>query len=1249
MRRTKGAIRTWELEGNARFELRRPLGSGGFGAVYEVFDRERGAIVALKVLKTMEPGELYRFKQEFRALSDLAHPNLVRLYELLSGEDAWFFTMELVEGTHALSFVRQGFVATDAPTLLHVPHEASHEAGASGAGGGHFDEGRLRTLVAQLVTGLAALHRAGKMHRDVKPSNVLVTRDERVVLVDFGLAVRLSTSGEMSRSALVGTPAYLAPEIVRGQPASAASDLYAVGVLMFEALTARLPFLGSLQELLSDKLTRDAPAPSSVVAGLPPDLAQLCVDLLSRTPEARPTCDEVLARLGVDAPVPSERREIPFVGRTAERALLGDLFHAVRDERDTSVALVAGPSGMGKSALVQRVCVEVRAAAPSAILLDGRCWEQESVPYKAIDGLVDSLTRLLKVMPPNAVAELLPDDVGLLARLFPVMAQVEAIAYAPQPAAMPRDGLELRQSAFRALRDLLRALASQRPLVLVIDDLQWGDEDSGALLVDLFAPPVPPGIFFIASYRSGEEETSPCLRVALPALRAASGPGVRVASMELEPLADAHARELARLSSASARVSDEAAAAIAREAGGRPFFIRELAEATRERVVDGEDKAHAPSLDMLVQARVAELPEGARRLLTILAVAGRPIERVTASRAADLGGGEPEAYDALRVGRLARVRDAHGRDEMETYHDRIREAVVAGLPAPRRVDAYRRLAEALDASGHADVETLASYFLEGGDPARAAALFVPAAEEAARHLAFDRAARLYCRAIELGAPGEARLSVALGDALVNAGRGAEAAEAFARAAALAPADEAFELRRRVAEHLLLAGKVDEGARALRETLEALGVLYPDKPHQIVIGLVVQIAWLAVRGFWIRRRPEAEIPRAALRRVDALTVAAKAFTSVETLRGAYFGARALWRALAVGEPGRAFEAQCLFVLYVAALLGARSWLGRRARATLDHLGRAVPPARARALTALFDGIAAMLSNELPRARGLLTTAATTLDELRADIAWEANTLREFQFQRLLWSGGWRDLSASVGAAIPHARERGNRHLVRALSLRFGHVPSLLGDDPGAALRILDGAREGWWPARFSTLDCFVLWSRCDVLLYASRGRGGEAREHVERMWSGLVRSHLLRVAAIEFTAVNARARAALAFLAEGAGDAGERAAARAAVADGGRRLLRRHDALARGLGALALGGLAVLDADAPAARARFEQAEALLGEAGCDHYAAAARRRRGLLLGGDEGRALVEEAEARLRAEGARDPARLASMLSPGEA
>jgi serine/threonine protein kinase len=191
------------------------------GVVYEAFDRLLESPVALKALLGSGPEELLDLKREFRSLEDLSHPNLVRLGELFEDRGQRFFSMERVHGETFTRFVR--------PNGL--------------------DLARLQRSLVQLTEGLMALHEAGKVHRDVKPSNTLVETSGRVVLLDFGLLIDTSVAAEHG---LAGTPDYMAPEQVWGR-VGAAADWYALGVMLYESLTGNLPFRGSAASVLHYK------------------------------------------------------------------------------------------------------------------------------------------------------------------------------------------------------------------------------------------------------------------------------------------------------------------------------------------------------------------------------------------------------------------------------------------------------------------------------------------------------------------------------------------------------------------------------------------------------------------------------------------------------------------------------------------------------------------------------------------------------------------------------------------------------------------------------------------------------------------------------------------------------------------------------------------------------------------------------------------------------------------------------------
>jgi hypothetical protein len=671
------------FEGTPRFEIVRRLGVGGMGAVFEALDRERERHVALKVLTVENAEALVRFKREFRSLQSVHHPNLVSLGELFAQGDVWFFTMELVRGIDLLAHI--GAVKP-------------------------FDEARLRAAFHQLGLGLAALHRHGHIHRDIKPSNVLVAPDNRVVILDFGLVRAEGEPIETSPDLVMGTPEFMAPEQAMGAALSPASDWYAVGALLYTALVGEPPFVGPPMSVMVQKQMQDPERPSARVEGVPPDLDALCMALLRREPRARPSEAEILKQLYVELrkddrtylTLPTHPTAERFVGRHETLAALDEAFdRALAGQR--RLVFVTGGWGIGKTALVREYARQLSLDARGPLVWSSRCHEREAIPWKAVDMLMDDASRFLLRCPAAELGALLPDDIELVARTFPVLMRVPAIAERPPGAYDALDAHERRERLFAAVRGLVERVAATRPLVLVVEDLQWADADGVSLLRAILLPPAETRLFFIGTMRADDAF------VYAPAGLVDGIEPEAIAAVHLPPLSSAESIDLAE-----ALWPDADAATLRRvvhQAAGHPLFLRELCL---------QRGPHALKLNDALRARIAPLPASARAILDVLAVSESALPQSLVGELAGVEWGDAEAAIAhLRAARLARTVGLRRTDLVEIAHDRVRNAVRdTMLPAQLRI-VHERIAHALEAMPRASVEVLSEHWLGAGQRARA--------------------------------------------------------------------------------------------------------------------------------------------------------------------------------------------------------------------------------------------------------------------------------------------------------------------------------------------------------------------------------------------------------------------------------------------------------------------------------------------------------------------------------------------------
>jgi tetratricopeptide (TPR) repeat protein len=1185
--------------GTGRFELRGTLGSGGAGTVYRAFDRQLGREVALKLLRHASGRDLFRFKREFRSLADITHPGLVQLLELHADAGDWYFTMELVEGVSFIDWVRP-------PASSGGPKRTRADIAAS-----PLDEPRLRRALVQLVDALIALHRAGQLHRDLKPSNVLVTRRGRLALLDFGL---VSSVAERDPDKLaVGTPAYMSPEQAADQPLTEASDWYGLGAMIYEALVGRRPFEGEAAQIMTRK-QREMPASP---AGAPADLARLALRMLATSPAARPTGVQILHELGA-APSPRTRAITPsvqppvFVGRERELAELG---RAAADTRMRGVTvLVRGKSGLGKSTVMRRF---LRELGERAVVLEGRCFEREQVPFKMLDGVVDVLAGVLVPLPPETLVQLAPRETGALVRLFPVLRRVNKLAELAAQSTPPADPSELRRRGFAALRHVLARLARIRPLAIFIDDAHWGDADSAAFVADLIHPGEP-NILVAIAHRPEDY-----LGV-IAKLGPGGGRRGDVREIELHPLDDADARALVAPFADPVR-----AEAIVRAGAGNPLVLSELARAD----------AVSGTIDAIVRSRAEVLRPDAQAMLAVSAIAARPLPIDVAARAAGVVGGHGEAAE-LAAARLATVRHAGGEMILQPAHDHVRQAVLGVLDVEAKAYWHEALARAFE-DLHGDAQAVVEHWLAAGHPANAAQHALVAAQRAEDALAFRRAAELYDIALAYGpwdASGQRDLLRHKADALAAAGQLDAAAEIYAHAAELLPGNdaEAIDLQRLHIEALLRRGRTGDAIPAAAQLLAQIGIRSSlGKSRRPKLSA----PWFStkLRTLDFVERPASACAPEQLLRVDVLYSIVSGLAFADPSLGRALQPELLRAALECGEPMRVCLALAQEVCYAASAGSRNSGVVDAVGARLDELAHRLDRVHVHGLADTALGIAAVMNGRFAQARDRLEAGLAALRDHAAGMRWEIDVGELYWLVALFHVGDWRELMRQSQLVLRDALERGD--VAAQLTIRTGHanLAWLIAGKPDEAHAQLAAATAAL-PDGFTLGNALAVIASCNLAVYT--GDAAHASRQLAVAWTQLDRIGLLRQQHMRVELIHLRARVSLS---DRTRPDEECAALAFADAD---ELAREAVPWAVGLEQLVRASAHAFLGDADAAIDALRVAEHALAGSTMHGWLHVARMRRGLAEGGQSAFARAAAARDALLDAGVADPEQFAALLVP---
>jgi hypothetical protein len=726
----------------------------------------------------------------------------------------------------------------------------------------------------------------------------------------------------------------------------------------------------------------------------------------------------------------------------------------------------------------------------------------------------------------------------------------------------------------------------------------------------------------------------------------------RLREVEVAELSPEEARQLASELLQGQPDVPRRADAIARESGGVPFFVSELARFSADEEYLGQRDSAVPlQLDEVIRWRASQLPQDARQLLEVVATGGRPTPVGACLQAAGLEPGELKALALLRSQHLVRSRHGESGEEVTVYYNRVREGVLADLSPVVLESHHLQLAEALEGTVGVDPERLAVHFAQAGEAERALDYAVQAADLAFKALAFDRAARLYRLALESGGrtqAGAVDLWEKLGHSLANAGRGPEAAEAYLEAARDRPAEEALDLRQQAAYQLLSTGHMEQGLDVLREVLGAVGMKLPDYGPLDWVRVFLVRAWMRLRGLGFRRRNPDEIPSTLLLAADACWAAMTGLVIANPLLGWLdFHTRSLLLSLRAGEAVRVAR-DLASEAYGLLLLGRQAAAHRVAEQALA-LAEEIQSPRAVGYASTIMGLSYYWGQmRWSQAVEAHDRGARILRDRCAGVQFELSVAQSAVLWPLFYLGRIRELSERLPPLLRDARQRGDVFaqwmLAGALSL---NRCLLVADDLAAAREEVPELLRQVRKQNLLAAEWDAYLGLCQTVereLYA--GNGGAAWLSVLEEWPRFQGSFFMRTKTnMENEAWFARAQAALGAAVGSEGS--ERRALLGQARRAARRIRRCSRERCEPFRQLVRAGIESIRGRPQAALQHLAAAQAGFEANDMALHAAVCRRRRGQLLGDEEGSALVAEADAWMSGETIKMPSRVADMLAPG--
>jgi serine/threonine protein kinase/predicted ATPase len=517
----------------SRYQIVEELGKGGMGRVYKVNDTELKENVALKLLKKeigSDEKTIERFRNELKIARRVSHKHVCRMHDIGRADETYFITMEFVEGEDLRSLIRKE---------------------------GNLTDNRAISITKQVCEGLAEAHRLGVVHRDLKPQNIMIEKEGHAKIMDFGISHSLEAKGLTQTGMIIGTPNYMSPEQAAGEDTDQRSDIYSLGVILYEMVTGTVPFKGESALSIALKHKTEEPTnPREFNDQISEQLIAAILKCMEKDRESRyQSAEELLLELrNIEAGMPIvaalRKPQIPaflvegakeleeirpvFVAREQELEKLSR-FLEISLSKKGRVAFVTGEAGSGKTALIQEFAHRAQEEYSDLIVAAGKCNAHTGIgdpylPFREALGMLsgevedrwaagslskDQATRLWNLLhlTVQAIVETGPDLIDTFISGAELVSRAKAYSsqrtnwvgklekLVERKTLLPPDAMLQQSNLFQQYSRVLLTAAREQPLLLVLDDLQWADAGSISLLFHLGQEVKGSKILLLGSYR----------------------------------------------------------------------------------------------------------------------------------------------------------------------------------------------------------------------------------------------------------------------------------------------------------------------------------------------------------------------------------------------------------------------------------------------------------------------------------------------------------------------------------------------------------------------------------------------------------------------------------------------------------------------------------------------------------------------------------------------------------------------------